>query len=62
VPPADPRALADAIRMMWNDASLRERLGEGGRKRILEKFNWRKAAQETLAVYEEIAPRSRRRT
>ena len=58
VPPADPRALADAIRMMWNDASLRERLGEGGRKRILEKFNWRKAAEETLAVYEEIVPRS----
>ena len=60
VPPADPRALAEAIRMMWNDASLRERLGEGGRKRILEKFNWRKAAQETLAVYEEIVPQHRR--
>ncbi len=56
VPPSDPRALADAIRMMWNDASLRGRLSEGGRQRILDKFNWRKAAEETLAVYQEIVP------
>ena len=60
VPPSDPQALADAIRMMWNDAGLRQRLCEGGRQRILEKFNWRKAAEETLAVYEEIVPAKRR--
>jgi glycosyltransferase involved in cell wall biosynthesis len=60
VPPSDPQALADAIRMLWNDPGLRQRLGEGGRKRILEKFNWRKAAEETLAVYEEIVPPKRR--
>jgi glycosyltransferase involved in cell wall biosynthesis len=59
VPPANARALADAIRMMWNDASLRQRLGEGGRRRIAERFNWRKAAEETLAVYEEVMPRRR---
>jgi glycosyltransferase involved in cell wall biosynthesis len=61
VPPSNPEALAGAIRMMWNDASLRQRLAEGGRRRILEKFNWKKAAEETLAVYEELVP-SRRRT
>jgi glycosyltransferase involved in cell wall biosynthesis len=60
VPPSDPEALADAIRMMWNDAGLRKRLGEAGRQRILENFNWRKAAEETLAVYEEVAPTRRR--
>jgi glycosyltransferase involved in cell wall biosynthesis len=60
VPPADPRALAAAIRMMWNDASLRQRLGEGGRRRIVEKFNWHTAAEQTLAVYEEIVPPKRR--
>jgi glycosyltransferase involved in cell wall biosynthesis len=60
VPPRDPRALADAIRMMWNDASLRQRLAEGGRKRVQEKFNWRKAAEETLAVYEEVVPPRRK--
>ena len=40
--------------------ALRERLGDGGRQRIAEKFNWRKAAEETLAVYEEIVPPKRR--
>jgi len=60
VPPSNPQALADAIRMMWNDASLRQRLSAGGRERIQQKFNWRKAAEETLAVYEEIVPPRRR--
>ena len=59
VPPSSPEALASAIRMMWNDPELRRRLGEGGRQRILQKFNWRKAAEETLAVYEEIVPSKR---
>ena len=39
---------------------LRQRLSDGGRRRIQEKFNWRKAAEETLAVYEEIVPAKRR--
>ena len=60
VPASSPEALASAIRMMWNDPDLRRKLGEGGRKRILEKFNWRKAAEETLAVYEEIVPPKRK--
>jgi glycosyltransferase involved in cell wall biosynthesis len=61
VPPADPRALADAIRMMWNDAGLRDRLAEGGRRRILEEFSWRKAAEQTVAVYEEVVQRRHHR-
>jgi glycosyltransferase involved in cell wall biosynthesis len=60
VPPRDPRALADAIRTMWQNDDLRARLGAAGRERIIEKFNWRKAAEETLAVYEEIMPLKRR--
>ncbi len=60
VPPRDPRALADAIRMLWNDRALRERLAAGGRQRVLETFNWRKAAEETLAVYEEMLPLKRK--
>jgi glycosyltransferase involved in cell wall biosynthesis len=61
VPPRDPRALADAIRMLWNDAALRERLSAGGRHRVAETFNWRKAAEETLAVYEEVIGTAGRR-
>ncbi len=59
VPPGDSRALADAIRMMLGDAALRARLGQAGRRAIVERFNWRKAAEETLAVYNEVIPPSR---
>ena len=59
VPPGDGGALADAIRLLMDDAGLRQRLGEAGRQSILERFSWRKAAEETLAVYEEVAGRSR---
>ena len=57
VPPGDARAIAGAIRMMMDDPALRERLGLAGRAAILQRFNWRKAAEETLAVYEEVLGR-----
>ena len=54
VPPGDSRALADAIRKLMDDPGLRDRLGKAGRESVLERFSWRKAAEETVAVYEEI--------
>jgi glycosyltransferase involved in cell wall biosynthesis len=60
VPPRDARVLADAIRMLWNDAELRARLGKAGRERVLNAFSWRKAAEETLAVYQEVIPLKRK--
>ncbi len=54
VPPGNAEALADAIRMFADDEELRARLGRAGRESILGRFNWRKAAEETLAVYEEM--------
>ena len=57
VPPADAKALADAIRMLMADKQLRDRLSEAGRKSILARFSWRKAAEETLAVYEKMLAR-----
>lgn len=59
VPPRDARALAEGIRMLWNDPALRAQLADAGRRRVLETFNWRKAAEETLAVYEEVMPKRR---
>jgi glycosyltransferase involved in cell wall biosynthesis len=60
VPPGDARALADAIRMLWNDPALRERLGQAARLRIVEAFSWRRAAAQTVDVYEEVLARRRR--
>jgi glycosyltransferase involved in cell wall biosynthesis len=57
VPPADAEALADAIRLLADEPALRERLGREGREAIVRRFNWRKAAEETLAVYEEVLGR-----
>lgn len=54
VPPGDARALAEAIRMFMANPELRARLGKAGRQSVLERFSWRKAATETLAVYDEV--------
>ncbi len=60
VPPGDAQSLADAIRMVADDDELRTRLGKAGRESILRRFSWRKAAEDTLAVYEEmLAEKSR---
>ncbi len=54
VPPADPPALAAAIKHLLSDEPLRRRMGEAARKRIEESFSWDVAARETLKVYEEV--------
>jgi glycosyltransferase involved in cell wall biosynthesis len=54
VPPADPPALAAAIRRLLADEPLRQRMGEAARKRIEESFSWEIAAKKTLEVYEEV--------
>ncbi len=54
VPPEDPTALAAAIKQLLSNNSLRQRLGDAGRKRIEEAFSWHDAAKRTLKVYEEV--------
>jgi glycosyltransferase involved in cell wall biosynthesis len=51
VPPGDPSALAVAIGQALDDAELRARLGEAGRKRVLERFTWRACAEGTVEQY-----------
>jgi len=40
--------------MFMANPELRARLGKAGRQSVLERFSWRKAATETLAVYDEV--------
>lgn len=54
-PPDDPAALLAALERLLGDAELRARLGEAGRKRVLEEFTWERTAQELLAGLEELA-------
>jgi len=54
VPPANSAALAAAIRQLLNDRQAQWRMGEAGKKRVREQFNWQQAARETLDVYREV--------
>jgi glycosyltransferase involved in cell wall biosynthesis len=54
VPPAQPDALAAAIKHLLSDNALRKRLGEAGRRRVQSKFSWEQAAKKTVEVYEEL--------
>ena len=54
VPTRDASALASAIRVMLDDESLRQKLAERGRQRILEKFSWDVAAKEMEKLYRRI--------
>jgi glycosyltransferase involved in cell wall biosynthesis len=53
VPPADPRALAVAIRALLDDPDRAARMGRAGLRRVLEQFTWRRAAEGTVAAYRE---------
>ena len=54
VEPNDPGALAQAIGTMLDSRELRDRLGAGGRERVLDKFTWRATAVGTAEQYEEL--------
>ncbi|MCU1427545.1 MAG: glycosyltransferase [Actinomycetia bacterium] len=51
VPPKDPSALSNAIVRALDNPTLRDQLGEGGRRRVLDRFTWRRTAQGTAEHY-----------
>ncbi|MHB0868223.1 MAG: glycosyltransferase family 4 protein [Chloroflexota bacterium] len=58
VPPTDIRAWAAALRAVLSDEALRSSMREKGLRRASQ-FTWAKAAQETAAVYRELAEMTR---
>ena len=62
VPVADPSALAIQLIDVLERPDLRDRLGEGGRRRVLDRFTWRKTAEGTQEhYYLELEAHARRR-
>src|SRR2546422_11717840 len=51
VPPGDAAALAAAVRRLRDDPDLARRLGEGGRRRLRERFNWPAIVRRGLDLY-----------
>ena len=65
VPPADPGALAAALRRVlssWDRSSgsdLGVRLGQAGRRRVLERFTWARCAAGAVEQYRAVLPKRR---
>jgi alpha-maltose-1-phosphate synthase len=59
VPPADPRALADAINQVLRDPNKAREMGLAGRRRVEEQFSWSSIARKTLSMYEELLAENR---
>lgn len=56
VPPDDPAALAEALRLLRGDEPLRHRLSENARWFVREHHNPDQLVMATLGVYERLAP------
>jgi glycosyltransferase involved in cell wall biosynthesis len=55
VPPGDASALAAALDGLLADGEQRTRLGAGARAAAAGPYSWPTAAQQTLALYRELA-------
>ena len=62
VPPGDVRALAEAIRALLRDESLRQRLGQAARQRVLVHYTVERMVEQTLDVYRIAIQRLRQQT
>ena len=54
VPPADPRALADAINKLLRDRRLAKKMGKAGRLRVEKYFSWVSIARKTKDMYTQV--------
>ncbi len=65
VPPGDPVALAGAINALLDEPARGARLGEAGRRRVVDHYTLEGMTERTLALYRRVlgggGPRSRRR-
>lgn len=55
VPPRDPHAAAAALRTLWRDGELRERMGSAGRARVEAEFTIERQTDQWVELYERLA-------
>jgi glycosyltransferase involved in cell wall biosynthesis len=56
--PGDSRVLADCIKRLVLDASLREQLGQAGRRTAEARFDHRRLASEMIPIYRAVVPQT----
>jgi len=58
--PADPVAfahdLAAALNTVTGDPGFAHKLGQAGRRRVIDKFSWTAVAQRTVELYRSLLP------
>jgi glycogen synthase len=54
VPPADPRALAEALNYVLRNRALARAMGLAGRRRVEDHFSWTSIAARTQRMYQEL--------
>lgn len=60
VPPRDAAALAEALQELLNNPEKRAAFGANAKERVKEKFTTARMVEDTLSVYEQVAPESER--
>ena len=54
VPGNDVRAVADKMKLLYEDRALRKSLGEAGRKRVLDLYDWNRNVDTMLELYRSV--------
>ena len=52
--PYEPSDIAKFVTALLEDGELRRRCGENARRRVLEAFTWRRVAESTIGIYDEL--------
>jgi len=61
VPPRDYKAMADRLEQLMLDPELRRRMGQNGRKRVVEHFGIEQQLDKFIECYEELVAESKRK-
>jgi starch synthase len=51
--------LADAINELVADPDLAHKMGEAGRRRVIQNFGWPESARQIVEIYRELRGRTR---
>lgn len=59
IPPDDPEALAEKIKMLYSDPALREQMGKNARQRFLDVFEQTRNIEQQVLWFEELVRQAR---